>query len=104
MKTEFVPTAMCRINVPGGAMVRIVKYELEAFYLVETIPDCRRFIAHQDDMVLDPDKKVCNSCGDDFREHPQPYVWTGREYLCGYCDGWQAKFPRQPQTEKGKRL
>jgi len=39
--------------MPDGGSARIIRYLLEGFYLVETIPEGRELVGHEDDLILE---------------------------------------------------
>lgn len=57
MKTAFKPGTLVRFNIPNGAIVRIVRYDMEDFYVIIG-EDGKHKIAHQDDLMLhNPEEK-----------------------------------------------
>lgn len=63
MKENFIPGAVVRFNQPNGSRARIETYVRDGWYEVVTIPDRRRLIANEADLVFErgPDASANNS-------------------------------------------
>ena len=63
MREAFKPGTEVRFNIPDGALAvitdyckswdwRVPGYLGDGFYLIQTIPEQRRLVAHEDDLEL----------------------------------------------------
>jgi len=52
MREAFKPGTLVRWNIPDGGFCEIARYDLEGFYVVNSVPDRRLLIAKEDDLLL----------------------------------------------------